>query len=101
MKAVQSCSPSSADFIAMKKLIPLLKSYGFIDKDLLRMECVLAKCTLADKGQELGTINDVLIAVIPLNFPNLLKLLQLSLTIVVSMAGEFGESSMIRQTKTI
>ena len=27
MKAVQSCSPSSADFLEMEKLIPLLESY--------------------------------------------------------------------------
>ena len=88
MKAVQSCSPSSADFLEIDKLTPLLESYGFIDKDLLRMECVLAKRTLADQGQELETINDVLTAVIPLKaaFPKLVKLLQLSLTIVVSMA---------------
>ena len=88
MKAVQSCSPSSADFLEMDKLTPLLESYGFIDKDLLRMECVLAKRTLADKGQELETINDVLTAVIPLKaaFPNLVKLLQISLTIVVRTA---------------
>ena len=38
--------------------------YSFIDKDLLRMECVLAKRTLADKRQELETINDVLTAMI-------------------------------------
>ena len=88
MKAVQSCSPSSADFLEMEKLIPLLESYIFIDKDLLRMECVLAKHTLADKGQELETINDVLTEMIPFKaaFPNLVKLLQLSLTIVVSTA---------------
>ena len=43
MKAAQSCSPSSANFLEMDRLIPLLESYDFTDKDLLRMECVLAK----------------------------------------------------------
>ena len=53
MKAVQSCSPSSVDFLEMYKLTPLLESNSFIDKDLLRMECVQAKRTIADKGQTL------------------------------------------------
>ena len=67
--------------------MPLVDSYGFIDKHL-QTERVLAKHTLADKGQELETINDVLTVVIPFKaaFPNLVKLLQLSLTIVVSTA---------------
>ena len=39
------------------------------------MECVLVKRTLADKGQELETINDVLTADIPFKvaFSNLVK----------------------------
>ena len=76
--------------------------YSFIDKDLLRMECVLAKRILADKGQELETINDVLTAVIPFKaaFPNLVKLLQLSLTIVVSMAECERSFSALKRIKT-
>jgi len=76
------------EFLEMDRLIPLVESYGFIDKELLRMECVLAKRTLANKGKELETINDVLAAVIPFKaaFPSLVKLLQLSLTIIVSTA---------------
>ena len=94
MKAVQSCSPLSSEFLEMDRLMPLVESYGFIDKDLLRMECVLAKCTLADKGQDLETINDILVAVIPFKaaFPNLVKLLQLSLTIIVVSTAEFERS---------
>ena len=82
MKAVQSCSPLSSEFLKMDRLVPLVESYGFTDKDVLRMECVLAKHTLADKVQELETINAVLVAVIPFKaaFPNLVKLLQLSLS---------------------
>ena len=101
MKAVQSCRPSSADFLEIEKLIPLLESYGFIDKDLLRMECVLTKCTLVDKGQELETINDILTAVIPFKaaFLNLLKLLQLSLTIIVSTAECEQSFSALKQIK--
>lgn len=66
MNAVQSCSPLSSKFLEMDRLMPLVDTYSFVDKDLLRMECVLAKRTLADKKQELVTINDVLEAVIPL-----------------------------------
>ena len=60
----------------MDRLLSLVESCGFIDKDLER---VLAKRTLVDKGQELETINDVLVAVILFKaaFPNLVKLLQL------------------------
>ena len=56
MKAVQSCSPSAAEFLEMDRLLLLVESYDFIDKDLLAMECVLAKHTLADQQQELKTI---------------------------------------------
>ena len=102
MKAVQCCSPSSADFLEMDKLMPLVDSYGFIDKHLLQMECVLAKRTLADKGQELETINDVLTGVIPFKaaFPNLVKLLQLSLTIVVSTAECERSFSALKRIKS-
>ena len=40
MKAVQSCSPLSSEFLEMDMLMPLVESCGFIDNDLLRMECV-------------------------------------------------------------
>ena len=102
MKAVQSCSPLSSEFLEMDRLMPLVESYGFIDKDLLRMECVLAKRTLADKGQELETINDVLVAIIPFKaaFPNLVKLLQLSLTIVVSTAECERSFSALKRIKS-
>ena len=65
MNAVQSCIPWPSEFLEMEWLMPLVDSCSFIDKDLLRMECVLAKRTLADKKQELETINEVLAAVIP------------------------------------
>ena len=102
MKAVQSCSPLSSEFLEMDRLMPLVESYGFIDNDLLRMECVLAKRTLADKVQELETINDVLAAVIPFKaaFPNLVKLLQLSLTIVVSTAECERSFSALKRIKS-
>ena len=102
IKAVQSCSPSSADFFEMEKLIPLLESYGFIDKIFSEWNCVLAKRTSADKGQELETINDVLTAVITFKaaFPNSVKLLQLSLTIVVNMAECERSFSALKRIKT-
>ena len=102
MKAVQSCSPSAAQFLEMDRLLPLVESYDFIDKDLLTMECVLAKRTLANKQQELKTVNDVLAAVVTLKtaFPNLVKLLQLSLTIAVSTAECERSFSALKRIKS-
>ena len=53
------------------------------------MECTLAKRTLQGKDLETIIINDVLKELFPLKtaFPNLVKLLQLVLTIVVSTAS--------------
>jgi len=86
MKAVHSCNPSSSSFLEIESILPLAEAYNFFDKTLLGMECTLASHTLADK--ELETINDVLLEITPLKsaFPNLVKLLQLALTIVVSTA---------------
>ena len=83
----------------MDRLLPLLESYDFIDKDLLATEHVLAN--LANKQQELKTINDVLAALVPLKtaFPNLVKL-QLSLTIAVSTAECERSLSALKRIKS-
>ena len=100
MKAVQNCSPSAAQFLEMDELLPLYSRV--IDKDLLTMECALAKRTLADKQLELKAINDVLAAVVPLKtaFPNLVKLLQFSLTVVVSTAECERSFSALKRIKS-
>ena len=57
-----------------------------LNKESLTTECIIAKRTL--QNEEISTINDVLSEVLPLReaFPELLKLLQISLTIAVNTA---------------
>ena len=85
MKAIQSCHPESPHFLEINHLIPLVTLYK-LNKESLTTECIIAKRTLQNK--EISTINDVLSEVLPLReaFPELLKLLQISLTIAVSTA---------------
>ena len=100
MKAVHSCNPSSSSFLEIENILPLAEAYNFFDKTLLGMECTLASRTLADK--ELETINDVLLEIAPLKsaFPNLVKLLQLALTIVVSTAECERSFSALKRIKS-
>ena len=88
MKAVDCCNPLSLSFLEFNCLLPLVNLYSSpLNQDLLQIECTLAKHTL--QGKEIDTINDVLKELFPLKtaFPNLVKVLQLVLTIVVSMAS--------------
>ena len=64
------------------------------------MECTLAKHTL--QGKEMLTTNDVLKELFPLKtaFPNLVKLLQFVLTIIVSTAFCERSYSALRRIKT-
>ena len=85
MRAIQSCSPKSLNFLEPNNLLPLADSYG-LDMTSLSMECSLAKRTL--RGKDFDCISEVLLEVTPLRaaFPTLVKLLQIALTIVVSTA---------------
>ena len=81
--------------------MPVVESYScFLDQNLLQMECTLAKQTL--QGKELETINDVLKDLLPLKaaFPNLVKLLQIVLTTVVSTASCERSFSALKRIKT-
>ena len=101
MKAVDCCNPSSSNFLEFDFLLPVVESYGcHLNQYLLQMECILAKQTL--QGKDLETINDVLKEIFPLKtaFPNLVKLLQLVLTIVVSTASCEQSFSAIKRIKT-
>jgi len=49
MKAAHSCIPFSPEFLDMSRLLPMVEQHTFLDKDLLAMECTLAKHTLAGK----------------------------------------------------
>ena len=101
MKAVDCCNPSSSNFLEFDCLLPMVESYSsHLNQHLLQMECTLAKQTL--QGKEMETINDVLKEIIPLKtaFPNLVKLLQLVLTVVVSTASCERSFSALKRIKT-
>ena len=101
MKAVDCCNPSSSNFLEFNHLLPVVESYSYLlNQDLLQMECTLAKQTL--HGKEMETINDVLKELFPLKtaFPNLVKLLQIVLTIVVSTAACERSFSALKRIKT-
>ena len=101
MKAIDCCNPSSSNFLEFNYLLPVVKSYScHLNQHLLQIECTLAKRTL--HGKELETINDVLKEIFPLRtaFPNLVKLLQLVLTIVVSTAACEQSFSALKRIKT-
>ena len=69
---------------------------------LLTSECLLAKRTLEDKRVELESVMDVFKAIVPLEtaFPTLKKLLQVSLTLVVSTAQCERSFSALKRIKT-
>ena len=86
MKSIQACDPQSNSFFDPDSLAPLCNNYQ-LDHTMVSMEAVLAKRTLASKPDIEG-ISNVLKELYPLKeaFPNLLKLLQIALTICVSSA---------------
>ena len=100
MRAIQCCNPLSAQFLDIEHLLPLVESYSCLNKEYLTMECRLAKQTLQNK--EMQSINDVLQQVYLLKaaFPNLVKLLQISLTIAVSTAECERSFSALKRIKT-
>ena len=86
MRAIQACSPVSTHFLEPDHLQPLADCYD-LDCEGLRMEAVLAKCTVpmqktmectADVLKELSPLKEAILT--------LLKLLQIALTICVSTA---------------
>ncbi|XP_065917551.1 zinc finger MYM-type protein 1-like [Dysidea avara] len=99
MKAIQCCSPESVHFLDIDHLAPLIEGYN-LSKDLLTAECLVAKHTLDEK--DLTSISDVLKEIYPLKvaFPTLVKLLQISLTIVVSTAECERSFSCLKRTKS-
>ena len=86
MRAIQSCNPESSSFLDPEKLLPFIDTYN-LDKELLPDECALAKHTLV--GKNISSVYEVFVEVSPLKnaFPNLVKLLQIILTIAVSTAS--------------
>ena len=99
MKAFQCCMPDSEHFLDTDRMASAIELYK-LNKPLLSMECKIFKHTLEDK--ELSSINDVLLDIAPMKeaFPELVKLLQIALTVVVSTAECERSFSCLRRTKT-
>ena len=87
MRALQACCPSSHNFFNTSHLQPLIITYG-LDGEALSSETQVAKRTLSIVGKDLEDISDVLIELTPLKlaFPNVVKLLQIAMTMCVSTA---------------
>ena len=87
MQALQACCPTSHNFFNTSHLQPLVITYE-LDGEALKSETQVAKQTLA--GKHLEHISDVLIELTPLKlaFPNVVKLLQIAMTICVSTAKQ-------------
>ena len=85
MRTIQCCNPNSTYFLNVDYLLPLIEAYN-LSKDSLSAECLIAKRTL--NGKDVCSVSDVLKEIIPLNtaFPDLIKVLQIALTIVVTTA---------------
>ena len=85
MKAISSFNPHSETFLNASSLKLLAITYN-LDYESLSMEVTLAKRTLANC--QIENVHDVFIELYPLKsaFPNLFKLVQISMTIVVSTA---------------
>ena len=85
MKSVQACSPKSSNFLDSSSLQPFIEHYELNDADLV-VELAQAKRVL--NGKNIVTIAGAIHELLPLKaaFPELLKLLQMALTLCVSTA---------------
>ena len=99
MCAIQALQPNSAEFLNAEVLKALSICYN-IDNESLTLECTLAKRTLINC--EMENISDLLIELTPLKvaFPNLTKIIQISLTICVSTASCERSFCTLKRIKT-
>ena len=99
MRAVQACNPFSKNFLSLPALLPLVEAYD-LDKDAIDMETKLAKKTLEKKN--IHNISDVFLALIPLKdaFPELFRLIRISMTIAVNTAHCGRSFSALKRIKT-
>ena len=99
MKAISSINPQSKILLDTSTLKPLTILYN-LDHDCVCMEAVLDKKTLANC--ELQNAHDVFVELLPLKsaFPTLLKLVQISMTMVVSIAHCERSFSALKHIKT-
>ena len=85
MKSVQACSPKSSNFLDISLLQSFIEHYD-LNSNELAIELIQAKKILHKK--DITTIAGAIQELLPLKvaFPELLKLLQMSLTLAVSIA---------------
>lgn len=81
-------------------MLPLVENYG-LDEDAIDVEARLAKRTL-EKKDDMNDISDVMLSLIPLKdaFPELLKLVRISMTIAVNTAHCERSFSTLKRIKT-
>ena len=99
MRAIQSCNPQSSSFLDPQKLVSIIDAYDF-NQDMLSEGCPLARHTL--KGKSISSVYEVFVELSPFKnaFPNLVKLLQIILTIAVSSASCERTFSSLKRIKT-
>lgn len=99
MKGIAACSPQSKCFLDLDTLKPIIKHYELSEKDM-GIELIQAQKVL--KNDEVETISDVIdvISTLKAAFPELLKLLNIALTIAVSSASCERSFSSLKRTKT-
>ena len=95
MRAIQACNPLSSNFLC---LLPLIEGYG-LDGDAIDVEAKLAKRTLE---KDINDASDVISSLIALKdaFPELLKLVRISMTIAVNTAHCERSFSTLKRIKT-
>ena len=98
MKPIQACSPTSKDFLNPDCLTPLVEYYN-LNKDLVRMEAVLAHRSLKN---DVTSLSHVIRELYPLKnaFPCLINVLQIALTIGISTAECERSFSSLKRIKT-
>ena len=99
MRAVQCCSPISPDFLDPEELFQFSQLYNI--NVTLETESTLAKATIESK-ENIDTLGKILSELNPLEiaFPNVVQILQLALTVVVSSASCERSFSALKRIKT-
>ena len=99
MKAVQATSPSSPNFLQFPALKPLINHYELDEEDI---ETELKQANKLFQSYNPSSISELIDILYPLAtaFPELLKLLQIVLTLTVTSATCERSFSSLRRTKT-
>ena len=87
MHAIQACNPLGKNSLLPQKLSPLAEMYG-LHKEIVEIEAKLSKKML-DKKKGIDTLQDVYSILLSVRdaFPELLKLVKISMTTAISTAS--------------